>query len=259
MAEKTLKTPELNTSLSDSATKGKDNGGRILLLDFWMIDDRGEESKRSRFTIYGVRPTISLDQDKLPFIQMEDKEMFQVLENGEVPYQPRLKSDHSGRFTIEEIMKDVLERLARNETGILVPVYISNIVMEYVCGFRHHVIETDTRRIPYFIPFENRLLGLVYATKEFLFYDDLLDLVVMFRTKDGTLVSNNEFAEIGFFESLDSVRDGTTKPLRFVPLPEWSAGEYAARYFPNAPTTEDDSRVDLAEDGKEDSSDTLPF
>lgn len=259
MTNKTKKTPELNTGLSNQTKKGDEDRSRMKLLDFWMIVESGKESTRNRFTIYGVRPRIMLDRDMLPVIEMEDKEMFQVLENGEVPYQPRLKSNRAGRFTIEEIMKDVLERLARNETGILEPVFISDIVMEYICGFRHYVIENDTRRIPYYIPFDGRLLGLVYATKDFLFYDDSLDMVVMFRTKDGTLVSNNEFAEIGFLQLKDSVEAGETELLPFEPQPGWCARDYTARYFPNAPEVEYHYPVELEKEGEEDPSETLPF
>ena len=37
----------------------------------------------------------------------------------------------------------------------------------------------------------------------------------MFRTDDGTLVSDNEFAEIGFSESEQNVEDGTEHLLPF--------------------------------------------
>ena len=37
----------------------------------------------------------------------------------------------------------------------------------------------------------------------------------MFRTDDGTLVSDNEFADIGFTESEQNVEDGTEHLLAF--------------------------------------------
>lgn len=51
------------------------------------------------------------------------------------------------------------------------------------------------RTIPYFIFHGGDIAKLAYATNEFLYYEDSNYMPLMFRTVDGTLVSDNEFAD----------------------------------------------------------------
>ena len=71
------------------------------------------------------------------------------------------------------------------------------------------------RTIPYFIFHRGDIARLCYATNEFLYYVGDDDMPLMFRTDDGTLVSDNEFANIGFTESEQNVEDGTEHLLPF--------------------------------------------
>ena len=71
------------------------------------------------------------------------------------------------------------------------------------------------RTIPYFIFHRGDIARLCYATNEFLYYVGDDDMPLMFRTDDGTLVSDNEFAEIGLCESEQNVEDGTEHLLPF--------------------------------------------
>lgn len=54
-----------------------------------------------------------------------------------------------------------------------------------------------------------------YATNEFLYYEDSNYMPLMFRTVDGTLVSDNEFADMGLYESEENVENGTEHILPF--------------------------------------------
>jgi len=56
---------------------------------------------------------------------------------------------------------------------------------------------------------------LAYATNEFLYYEDSNGMPLMFRTDDGTLVSDNEFADMGLYESEENVENGTEHILPF--------------------------------------------
>lgn len=48
-----------------------------------------------------------------------------------------------------------------------------------------------------------------------MYYTDSNDKPVMFRTDDGTLISNNEFADIGLCDSEQNVEEGTEQLLPF--------------------------------------------
>ena len=56
---------------------------------------------------------------------------------------------------------------------------------------------------------------LAYATNEFLYYEDSNYMPLMSRTVDGTLVSDNEFADMGLYESEENVENGTEHILPF--------------------------------------------
>ena len=76
--------------------------------------------------------------------------------------------------------------------------------------------ETDGERtIPYFIFHGGDIAKLAYATNEFLYYEDSNYMPLMFRTVDGTLVSDNEFADMGLYESEENVENGTEHILPF--------------------------------------------
>ena len=69
--------------------------------------------------------------------------------------------------------------------------------------------------IPYFIFHSGDMARLAYATNEFLYYEDSNGMPLMFRTDDGTLVSDNEFADMGLYESEENVENGTEQILPF--------------------------------------------
>lgn len=54
-----------------------------------------------------------------------------------------------------------------------------------------------------------------YATDRFLYYLYEYEGILMFRTEDGTVVSDNEFAEMGYWESKENVEKGTEHILAF--------------------------------------------
>lgn len=100
-------------------------------------------------------------------------------------------------------------------------------------------------------------MKLEFATDRFLYYDDELEMPVMFRTEDGTLVSNNEFSEIGYLDSLDAIELGEESVLAFEAPPVQSVREFVSSHFPDA---EKDEMPELAISAVPlDDDDILPF
>ena len=110
---------------------------------------------------------------------------------------------------------------------------VPRMVKTYVDAFHKAIAAHRGRDIPYYIIFDGRFLKLAFATDRFLYYDDDLEMPVMFRTEDGTLVSNNEFAKIGYHDSLDAIELGEESVLTLEAQPEWSLQEFVADCFPN--------------------------
>lgn len=228
-----------------------------LLVDFWMTMEQHDLRERKHFSIYGTIPKIMMNEHGIPFLSFEKGEMFQF-ENGErIPFTPMEKNALGDRFTLEEVMLDVLERLARNETDVFIPCHCCNMVNTYVSIFRKYIAANAEREIPFFIPFENRLLHLVYATARFLFYDDHLAMPVMFRTSDGTVVSDTEFADIGFLSVADDVQKGTDRELTYKAFPITPLSDFVLSNFgplSSKPIPRPNWAVEITED-----CDELPF
>lgn len=118
-------------------------------------------------------------------------------------------------LTPDDALKDMFGRISRNETGTLAVHYICPELKEFFAKFQKYPAISSERTIPYIIFHNNDIARLMYATNEFLYYADSNDMVLMFRTDDGTLVSDNEFADIGLYESEQNVEDGTEHILPF--------------------------------------------
>ena len=119
------------------------------------------------------------------------------------------------QLTTDHALKDVIGRISRNETGKLTVHYVCPELQVFLDKFKKYPAIIGERIIPYFIFHHDDIARLVYSTNEFLYYTDSNDMLLMFRTHDGTLVSDNELANMGFYESERNVEEGTEYILPF--------------------------------------------
>lgn len=203
----------------------------MLIFEFRMNGVWDGVQDQKQFTLYADSAKIVCDECCIPYISIENGRMFQILKDGPVPFVPREKCRAGIRFTVEEVLNDLIERLARNEKGILEPITTHEIVNVYTAAFKVSIAAKEPRDIPYYIVYDGRMLRLQYATDKFLYYDNDLEMPVMFRTDDGTIVSNNEFAEIGFFQSQQAVENGEERILDIKKYPDLSAKAFVTDKF----------------------------
>lgn len=157
------------------------------------------------------------------------------------------------QLTADHALEDVLERITRNETGKLSVRDVCLELQEFLDEFKKYPAINGERTVPYFIFFCGEIARLEYATNKFLYYADSNDMPVMFRTDDGTLISDNEFADIGLYDSEQRVEEGTEHLLPFTEyesdaLSTWNLEKDA--YL--------DSLLDTFED-EDEQEDELPF
>lgn len=119
------------------------------------------------------------------------------------------------QLTTDHALKDVIGRISRNETGKLTVHYVCPELQTFLDKFKKYPAIIGERIVPYFIFHHGDIARLVYSTNEFLYYADSNDMLLMFRTHDGTLVSDNEFADIGIYDSVRNVEKGTEYILPF--------------------------------------------
>lgn len=229
------------------------SNNKQLILDFWTNISWKELKGRLHFRVYGDRPVFVLNLDNVPYMIFNNGEMYQVVGDKEEPFTPRVKDDAGNRFTTQDIVQDCLERSARNETGDFEIEYACDVIQTYINAFKETVANDSLfRPIPYFIIFNDRLLKLQYATDRFLYYDDMLEMPVMFRTIDGSLVSNNEFADIGLLQSMDAVQEEEEKPLEIRQYPDVTMEEFVSKHFPDAIRAADHQADTSAPDEEDD-------
>ena len=119
------------------------------------------------------------------------------------------------RQTPDDALKDVAGRITRNETGMLTVNDIWPELKEALDEFKKYPAITGDRIVPYFIYYGGGIAKLGHATERFLYYLYEYEGILMFRTEDGTVVSDNEFAEMGYWESKENVEKGTEHILAF--------------------------------------------
>ena len=231
---------------------------KMLLLNFWTNIRWKDVKGHFRFRVYGNNPFLVLNLDNVPYLIFNDGDMVQVVDGKEEPFTLRVKDDAGNRFTPQDVVQDCMERSARNETDGFEVEYACDLIQAYINAFKETVANSSlVRIIPYFIIFNDRLLKLSYATDKFLFYDDMLEMPVMFRTIDGSLVSNNEFAEIGFWQTVDAVQEKEEKQLEIRQYPDMTMEEFVNKHFPDAIRAAD-HQADTSAPDEEDAMD-LPW
>lgn len=119
------------------------------------------------------------------------------------------------QLTADHALNDVIGRISRNETGKLTVHYVCTELQKFFDELKKYPAISGERTIPYFIFHRGDIARLAYATNEFLYYADNNDMPLMLRTDDGTIVSDNEFADMGLSESEENVENGTEHILPF--------------------------------------------
>lgn len=131
------------------------------------------------------------------------------------PFQITAVAWEGYQLTADHALNDVIGRISRNEIGKLTVHCVCPELQEFFDELKKYPAISGDRTIPYFIFHRGDIGRLAYATNEFLYYADSNDMPLMFRTVDGTLVSDNEFADMGLYESEENVENGTEHILPF--------------------------------------------
>ena len=150
-----------------------------------------------------------------PHYFFENTQVYKEIDGVVSPFPITAVTWYGCQLTADHALEDVVERITRNETGKLTVREVCPELQEFLDEFNKYPAISGERTIPYFILLDGDIARLAYATNRFLYYADGNNMPIMFRTDDGTLISNNEFADIGLFNSKQCVQDGTERILPF--------------------------------------------
>ena len=177
------------------------------LMEF-VIGMKQDVSVKRHFEIYADSIRYVDSESTIPICQAEGITIYEHTHSGKKAFQPQTTTWSGIKVTVEDAFNDVLGRLTRNEIGVMDPLFLDQELQQYIALFFNKIAATfEERQIPYEILFKEGIAKLVLATNLFLYYLDELGDINMFRTSDGTLVSDNGFAEIGFYESEEAIEN----------------------------------------------------
>lgn len=150
----------------------------------------------------------------LPY-NFENTQIYKETDGVVSPFQITAVAWAGYQLTSDHALDDVLGRISRNETGKLTVHDICPELQAFLDVFKKYSAINGERTVPYFIFYDGDIARLAYATNEFLYYEDNNGMPLMFRTNDGTLVADNEFANMGLYESEENVENGMELALPF--------------------------------------------
>lgn len=184
------------------------------LMDFW-IKNPGECHER-HFCIDAESLAIGHDEFGNILLDVSFPVVYEYIEGEKKEFIITTVDWAGRRLNTLDAFNDIISRLSRNETGWMrinnLDISLRNLVETF---HRHSALTWEGRNIPYFILFDGYMAALAFATDQFLYYENEMGDILMFSTADGTLISDNEFAEIGFEESQEMSADGQETVLSF--------------------------------------------
>lgn len=177
------------------------------------------------------------EENKTSHLEIEGSELFLVKNNLSNRNAPHLKANDVNIFMLgsdkerknisvnsgtsfhvhpEMAFLYMLDRLTVNDSTEIKVISLCKELEEYLeCFRRFPAAKVGERTIPYFATDGRQLLHLVVATERFLFYKNDFDEAFMYETASGKLISNNEFADMGFDDITYRIMLGKETKLPF--------------------------------------------
>lgn len=162
---------------------------------------------RERNIHYKFYGEVSTNKDKeYEMLEFEDLKMTSIEDSVEKDYNPNYVSFIGHRWDEEDCIVSIIDALTRGDDSweiLSINEEIERVVQQYL----KDSFEYKDRKIPVRVSKGQLVLELLLATDRFLYYC-LEDIILMVDASDGKIVSDNYFAETGYWDSLANVRKG---------------------------------------------------
>ena len=176
------------------------------------------EQKMERFNIYGecIIETGKDHSDREYVYPEFDALSARKVEDGkEIPYGPTGTSWTGRRYNVYDMIQSYICSLIQGSSQyvtIFQDKKLQELVESYMAADEIAITVHD-RKIP------KRILGsdmdayeLVMVTDQYIYYADY-DKMLMLRTSDHTIVSDNYFASVGYTDSIENIKEGKEKVI----------------------------------------------
>lgn len=149
-----------------------------------------------------------------PWVDFHDLSIREIKGKKQVKYSLDQKTWRGDALTEEDAVYEVIFMAECNAAGVADIIFMDACIKDVITYYQKEYVEYDSRRIPLKLcrgEFAD-LYGLRLLTEHYIFYG-CEDMLLMLRTENGELVSDNYFAEIGYCEELKDIREGKVRAL----------------------------------------------
>lgn len=168
------------------------------------------ERKQFRFDGQVERKPLPLYGKDTFTLKFENVEVFEFKEGTYKPFEITAESWMGQQLDEDDALADIISRYTRNETDFEA-LYVHDIIHEFINSWiSEEIVSENGRKIPDGIvgDFRFNIFGLLLVTDKYCYYAADEHDVIMLDTASGHLVSDNYFASVGFYDSLDAIKTG---------------------------------------------------
>lgn len=215
-----------NSDAFQEDLKEAQNGNRKL-IEFCVMRTHKPKNKdeqpigtKERFCIYGTCTWDEIEgMDDIPFQypEFDDLCATQVLDGKEIPYTPKGAS-YSRKFNVDDMITSALAtEIWGATTETYLTLYLGKDLRKLIDFYRSdekYVLSAADRKIYKYILASDLSyqLKLDLVTDKYIYYSNE-GIVYALSTSNHHLMSDNEFADIGYWHSVENIRNGTEKLL----------------------------------------------
>ena len=150
-----------------------------------------------------------------PYISFCELEIYEIKGELRERFEPKGYTWSGTEIDCYYAINDVLGRYSRNETGGFVMLFLCDPLKEHYDKYRKDIaITIGSLQVPQKILFGNGpyIYDLALVTDKHIYYE-YADHILMLDSKDGTITSDNYFAEVGCWNSIEEIQKGNEKLL----------------------------------------------
>lgn len=185
------------------------------LLAVFEVPVKGQTT---RFSIYGDYEILEIEET-FHIAEFSNLKAYTVYEDKEIPYTPIGVTWVGRHYEVEDMIKGFLENLIM-QGDLYTKIYLNEELWRMVLEYHKEVVLIDDISITKHIlnSCYNGTYELLMVTSDNIYYIND-DMTLMLTFPERNLVSDNYFAEVGYFESLENIQNGKEK-LLWGELPE---------------------------------------
>lgn len=183
------------------------------------------EVEGDTFNIYGsyeCDTTTDNNKNKYTYPEFYDLTAKQIINGKEVDYEPHGQTWTGRNYMVEDMIQDFIAKSMVNSL-LYSTIFIESGLQDIVNQFNNAeaiVLTVDNLQIPKAIMSHDlyNIYELALVTNDYIYFM-CDDMTLMFTTDTHEIVSDNYFAEVGFFDSVENIKSGKEN-LLWGELPE---------------------------------------